>query len=53
MRSIFMGLLATWIVSLLFRITNTDIKNEWDYAFFLLVFIVAAISQLIKQAKEE
>lgn len=52
MRAIFMGFFGMWIVSLVFRITNTDIKNEWDYAFFLLVFIVGASSQLIKQLKE-
>lgn len=52
MRAIFMGLLGMWVLNLLFRIAGTEIKNEWDYVFFLIVFTVGATSQLIKQAKE-
>ncbi len=52
MRAIFMGLLGMWVMNLLFRIADTEIKDEWDYAFFFLVFIVGATSQLIKQVKE-
>lgn len=52
MRAIFMGVLAMWLMWLLFYITNTEIKECWDYIFFLMVFTVASTSQLIKQAKE-
>ncbi len=52
MRATFCGLIGMFIISLLFELLGTEVKDEWDYAFLFLVFMICAISQLIKQVKE-
>lgn len=52
MRATFCGLIGMFIISLLFQLVGTEVKDEWDYGFLFLVFTICAISQLIKQVKE-
>ncbi|MBG3869776.1 hypothetical protein I5R57_07320 [Staphylococcus haemolyticus] len=52
MRATFCGLIGMFIISLLFQLVGTEVKDEWDYGFLFLVFTICAISQLIKQIKE-
>lgn len=51
-RATFCGLIGMFIISLLFQLVGTEVKDEWDYGFLFLVFTICAISQLIKQVKE-
>ncbi|MBU0437777.1 hypothetical protein [Staphylococcus succinus] len=52
MRAVVMGILEMWVMSLIFRMTNTDTNDIWVNIFLLLIFAVCAMSQLIKQFKE-
>ena len=52
MRAVVMGMLGMWIMSIVFKMTTTDTNDIRINILLLLIFVVCATSQLIKQTKE-